>query len=37
VIAGSIFSFTWGVNGIDYTTLFVSVEIGEDQWFNSVF
>jgi hypothetical protein len=25
------------VNGIHYTTLFASVEISENQWFNGVF
>jgi len=32
-----MFSFTYGVNGIDYTTLLASVEISENQWFNGVF
>jgi hypothetical protein len=32
-----MFSFTGGVNGIDYTTLLASVEISESQWFNGVF
>jgi hypothetical protein len=31
-----MFSFTCGVNGIDYTTLPASVEISENQWFNGV-
>jgi len=30
-------SFTYGVNGIDDTTLLASVEISENQWFNGVF
>jgi hypothetical protein len=33
----SIFHFTGGVNGIDYTTLLASVAISEIQWFNGVF
>jgi hypothetical protein len=35
---GSIFSFTGGVNGMDYATLLASVmEISENQCFNGVF
>jgi hypothetical protein len=35
--AGQHFSFTCGMNGINYTSLLASVEISENQWFNGVF
>jgi hypothetical protein len=36
-MVGQHFPFTYGVNGIGYTTLLASVEIGENQWFNGIF